>query len=218
MPDETVRDDDPTTRVGDLLAAAAAGQQPAWDAIVARYSGLVWSVARGYRLQVGETDDAVQNAWLRLVENLGRIHDPDHLGSWLATTTRRECLQVLRRRGRIGYPTDDFETNDTVDPAPALDAGLLDDERSAALWAAVNSLPQRCWGLLRTLMASPPPSYAEVSAALDIPIGSIGPTRQRCLEQLRSRVAGHSLLDPRATDPDEDDLAPTPHDSTEGAP
>lgn len=198
MPGQTVGGEGDAVSVVGLLAAAADGDQSAWDALVARYAGLVWSVARGYRLQVGETDDAVQNTWLRLVENLGRIHDPEHLGSWLATTARRECLQVLRRRGRIGYPTDDLAGDPVIDPGPALDAGLLDDERAAALWAAVNTLPQRCWGLLRVLMASPPPSYAEVSAALDIPIGSIGPTRQRCLEQLRSRVTGDPLLDERA--------------------
>ncbi len=200
-----MRDDDPAVSVAELLTAAAGGDQTAWDTLVARYAGLVWSVARGYRLQVGETDDAVQNAWLRLVENLGRIHDPAHLGSWLATTIRRECLQVLRRRGRTGYPTEDVETDAAVDPAPALDAGLLQDERSAALWAAVNTLPQRCWGLLRVLMASPPPSYAEVSAALGIPVGSIGPTRQRCLDQLRARVIGDPLLDDSVTsDPAEE--------------
>jgi RNA polymerase sigma factor (sigma-70 family) len=182
----------------DLLAGSAAGEQAAWDQLVRRFNGLVWSVARGFRLQVGETDDAVQNTWLRLVENLDRISDPEHLGSWLATTTRRECLQVLRRRSRTGYPTESVETLQVPDAAPALDAGLLADERDAALWAAVHELPTRCWSLLRILMASPPPSYAEVAAALDMAIGSIGPTRQRCLDQLRKRVEGDPLLDSHA--------------------
>ena len=122
----------------DLLARSATGEQAAWDQVVRRFNGLVWSVARGFRLQVGETDDAVQNTWLRLVENLDRISDPDHLGSWLATTTRRECLQVLRRRSRTGYPTDSVESLQLPDAAPDLDAGLLADERDAALWAAVH--------------------------------------------------------------------------------
>jgi RNA polymerase sigma factor (sigma-70 family) len=182
----------------DLLAASAAGDQGAWDDLVARYGSLIWAIARGYRLEVGETDDAVQNTWLRLVEHLGRISEPEHLGGWLATTARRECLQLLRRRRRIGYPSDLAAEADPPDPAPALDAALLEGERDGALWAAVQTLPERCWRLLRVLMASPPPSYAEVSAALDMPVGSIGPTRQRCLEQLRSRVAGHPLLDEAA--------------------
>ncbi len=195
MPDDRRRAEGEDASIADLLAASAAGEQAAWDELVRRFSGLVWSVARGYRLQVGETDDAVQNTWLRLVENLGRISEPERLGGWLATTTRRECLQLLRRRGRTGYPTDVLDTLEVDDAAPALDAALLDDERDAALWAAVHALPGRCWALLRTLMASPPPSYAEVSAALDMPIGSIGPTRARCLEQLRGRVRGDPLLD-----------------------
>lgn len=182
-----------------LLAAASAGDQAAWDALVARFANLVWSVASGYRLKVGEDADAVQNTWLRLVENLDRITDPEHLGSWLCTTVRRECLQVLRRRGRIGYPLDLTDHEDAVvDPAPDLDASLLRDERDAALWRAVRTLPERCWSLLRVLMADPAPSYAEVSEALAMPVGSIGPTRQRCLEQLRRDLTGDPLLDHRA--------------------
>jgi RNA polymerase sigma factor (sigma-70 family) len=181
----------------DLLAASAAGDQSAWDELVARFGGLVWAIARSYRLRGGETDDAVQNTWLRLVENLGRISDPEHVGGWLATTARRECLQLLRRRSRTGFTTDTLDAIDPPDPSPDLDASLLTEERDAALWAAVRGLPDRCWALLRVLMASPPPSYAEVSAALDMAVGSIGPTRQRCLEQLRQRVAGDPLLDDR---------------------
>jgi RNA polymerase sigma factor (sigma-70 family) len=178
----------------DLLTSSAAGDQDAWDELVARFGGLVWAIARSYRLKVGETDDAVQNTWLRLVENLGRISDPEHVGSWLATTTRRECLQLLRRRARIGFTTDVLDELDPPDPSPGLDASLLTEERDAALWAAVKALPDRCWALLRVLMASPPPSYSEVSAALDMAVGSIGPTRRRCLEQLRKRVATDPLL------------------------
>ncbi|WP_240917731.1 RNA polymerase sigma factor [Phycicoccus sp. HDW14] len=202
MPGDPMRGEGVERSTADLLAASAAGEQAAWDLLVQRYGGLVWSVARAYRLRVGETDDAVQNTWLRLVEHLTRISDPEHLGGWLATTARRECLQLLRRRGRTGYTTDLLDDLEVEDARPELDAALLAGERDAALWAAVSTLPGRCWALLRTLMASPPPSYAEVAAALDMPVGSIGPTRQRCLEQLRRRVEGDSLLDPRAaTDP-----------------
>ncbi len=205
MPADPGKGDGVDASTADLLAASAAGDQAAWNRLVQRYNGLVWSVARGYRLQVGETDDAVQNTWLRLVENLTRVSDPEHLGAWLATTARRECLQLLRRRGRTGYPSDLLDTLEVEDAAPALDAALLADERDAALWAAVHALPGRCWALLRTLMAAPPPSYAEVAAALDMPIGSIGPTRQRCLEQLRRRVEGDPLLDDRSATPDPTD-------------
>ena len=203
MPDEPGPREALAPSNASLLAAAAAGDQASWDAIVARFTNLLWSVASGYRLKVGEDADAVQNTWLRLVENLDRITDPDHLGSWLCTTLRRECLQVLRRRTRIGYPSELTDQLEVADPAPELDVALLDTERDAALWRAVRRLPDRCWSLLRVLMADPAPSYAEVSEALGMPVGSIGPTRQRCLEQLRRDVTGDPLLDTRADDHDE---------------
>src|SRR5262249_29116411 len=86
-----------------LLEAARQGNRAAWDALVARFNGLVWSIARGYRLGDADAHDAVQMTWLRLVENLDRIADPERLAAWLATTARRECLQLLRkaRRNRI---------------------------------------------------------------------------------------------------------------------
>lgn len=180
--------------VAALVAAAADGDQRAWDALVGRFNGLLWSIAAGYRLQVGEDADAVQNTWLRLVEHLDRIADPEHLGSWLATTVRRECLQILRRRRRIGYSTDTEDLDAVPDDAPDLDAALLDDERDAALWRAVERLSERCRRLLRVLMATPPPSYAEVSAALDMPVGSIGPSRQRCLAALRTLAGADAVL------------------------
>ena len=182
------------TDVRALLTAAAGGDQQSWDALVARFNGLLWSIAGSYRLHVGEDADAVQNTWLRLVEHLDRIDDPDHLGAWLATTVRRECLQVLRRRRRSGYTSDTDDLDQVPGEARELDAALLDDERDAALWQALSRLSDQCRRLLRVLMASPPPSYAEVSAALGMPVGSIGPNRQRCLGRLRAIVEADSAL------------------------
>jgi len=167
----------------ELLAAAGAGDQSSWDELVRRYNGLLWAIARSFRL--AQPEDAVQNTWLRLVENLDRIADPDRLAGWLATTTRRECLQLLRRESR--RPTT--VTADPLVEFPAsdgpVDADLLLAERDAALWRSVDRLAERCRRLLRILMASPPPSYATVGAALGLEIGSIGPARQRCLRDLR---------------------------------
>jgi len=171
-----------------LLRAAREGDQAAWDELVARFNNLVWSVARGFRLSGADAADAVQMTWLRLVENLDRINDPDRLASWLATTTRRECLQHLRKKGRTAVPMDDTILQDVADDAEPLDSGLLLDERDGALWRAFSALGERCRRLLRVMMATPPPSYQEVSEALDIPHGSIGPTRQRCLAALRTIV------------------------------
>ncbi len=172
-----------------LLESAAAGDQRAWDSIVDKYSGLVWSVARGFRLNSADAADVHQATWLRLVEQLGSIRDPERLGAWLATTARREALGLLRRANR-DVPTDDVLTLEPRDASrPEPDHGVLERERDHALWRAFGELPGSCQSLLRMLLVDPPPTYAEVSAALDIPIGSIGPTRSRCLEQLRRKVS-----------------------------
>lgn len=175
---------------GALVRAAAAGDQAAWDALVKRFSGLVWSIARAHRLGPADAADVSQTAWLRLVENLGRLRDPDRVGAWLATTSRNECLRIIRRSGRQ-IPTDldagiDLEADEHL--APAVDTGLLAGERDAELWKAFSAISGRCQALLRLLIADPPPTYEEIGAVLDMPVGSIGPTRARCLEHLRRRA------------------------------
>jgi RNA polymerase sigma factor (sigma-70 family) len=172
-----------------LLGAAAQGDQSAWNSIVDRYQSLLWSVVRSYRLSDSDAQDVIQTTWLRLVEHLGSLRDAEALAGWLGTTVRRECLQLFRRSGRISTTNGD-EWEQVVDPAPPIDHALLVDERDAALWRALTALSDRCQRLLRILMASPPPAYGAVAAALDMPVGSIGPSRQRCLERLRRVVAG----------------------------
>lgn len=173
------------TSTATLLAAAASGDQASWDELVRRHTNLLWSVARSFRLGAADAGDAVQMGWLRLVENLDRITAPDRLDSWLATTVRRECLRILRRTGRESPIAGDDAALDVPDTTE-LDTKLLADERDAELWTAFAGMSQPCQRLLRVLMATPPPSYAAVAAALDMPIGSIGPTRARCLKRLRS--------------------------------
>jgi len=171
-----------------LLEAARQGDQAAWDALVARFTGLVWSIARSYRLGDADAHDAVQMTWLRLVENLDRISDPERLAAWLATTARRECLQLLRKARRNRIDAGANALDDVADPGAPIDADMLLDERDRALWHAVASVSERCQRLLRVLMASPPPAYKEVAAALGMSVGTIGPTRQRCLDRLRQVV------------------------------
>lgn len=172
---------------GELVGAAAAGDQRAWDALVDRFGNLVWAVARGHRLSDADAGDVVQTTWLRLVENLGRIHDPERVGAWLATTARRESLRTIRRNGAVVL-SDDPAVMDPPDDAQPLDAGMLAAERDARLWRCIGRLSDRCQVLLRVLMTDPPPSYEDVATALDMPIGSIGPTRGRCLERLRPMI------------------------------
>ena len=171
-----------------LVRAAAASDREAWDALVNRFSGLVWSITRGYGLDRSDAADVSQTVWLRLVDNLDRLRDPDRVGAWLAATTRHECIRVSRQRRRT-TPTTETEVfeSSSADDDPA--ARLVRSERDAALSLVVASLPDRAQTLLRLLMADPPASYSEVAAGLGIPIGSIGPTRQRCLRTLRTRCA-----------------------------
>jgi RNA polymerase sigma factor (sigma-70 family) len=178
---------DPPYATGVLLKQASDGDQRAWDELVNRFTRLLWSVARAHRLDTPDAADAVQTTWLRLLEHLDRIEDPERLVSWLVTTMRRECLRTLRRTGRerLHAPGETFEPPDPADPA---DVGLILAERDTMLWTAFDQMPDRCRKLLRVLMTSPPPPYEAVAALLEMPIGSIGPTRKRCLNNLRTQL------------------------------
>jgi RNA polymerase sigma factor (sigma-70 family) len=175
---------------GVLAKAAAGGDEVAWKALVARFSGLIWSVTRAYRLGAADAADVFQTTWLRLAEHIGRLDHPEYVGAWLATTARRESLRMARASAKV-IPTDDetvFDLGQAPDPTP--EQAVLGSERADLLWRAFRQLPARCQVLLRLLMAAPPPSYIEVAAAIDRPVGSIGPSRARCLRLLREMLAG----------------------------
>ena len=178
--------------VDDLVRAAAAGDQAAWSELVERFQGLVWATARSFRLSRADAADVAQTTWLRLVENLDRIREPDRLGAWLATTARREAFRHLRLHGRelTSDEADLFEAP-VDDP---LEVALLTEERDTALWRAFAQLSERCQTLLRLLVSEDEPSYEAIGAALDMPIGAIGPTRMRCLDKLRSFVGADPAL------------------------
>lgn len=173
---------------GALVRAAAAGDQEAWDALVERYHRLVWAVVRSYRLSPSDAADVTQVTWLRLVEHLGQLRDPARVGAWLATTARREALRLAGQRRADRDRTADVDLLVLPADTAALDAALLRDEAEAALHRALLTLGERCQQLLRVLAVSPPPSYQEVAEALQMPIGSIGPTRGRCLDRLRTAL------------------------------
>jgi RNA polymerase sigma factor (sigma-70 family) len=166
-----------------LIRAAGDGDEVAWGAIVDRFAGLVWATARAHRLAPADGADVAQTTWLRLVENLDRIKDPERLGAWLATTARRECLRHIRLQGREFATGDDalFEPPSEVRP----EQGLIMRERNTALHRAFGRISERCQALLRLLADPEPPSYDEIASALGMPIGAIGPNRGRCLDQLR---------------------------------
>lgn len=173
----------PAGAVAHLVGLAAAGEERAWRALVDEFAGVVWAVTRAHRLDHADAADVVQATFVRLVEHLGRLQQPDQVGAWLATTARRECLLVLRQRKRVVPPGDALP--EPVDDRPEHGSALVTEERDATLWSAFERLRPRDKALLRMLMADPAPSYEEISAALEMPIGSIGPTRARALERLR---------------------------------
>ena len=187
--------------VAALVRRAATGDARAWDAIVAEYGGLVWSVARGFRFSDAQTADAVQTTWLRLVEHLSEIREPERLAGWLRTTARRACLATLREAGRE-QPTDcadrdrgtaEDRSGVAAEPGPELCALRRDQE--LLVRRAVATLPERQRELIELLVASPAPSYQQISAGLGIPVGSIGPTRARALARLRAALETAGLYD-----------------------
>lgn len=184
--------------VVDLVARARNGDQFAWDQIVERYAPLVWAMCQRFHLPRADADDVGACVWLRLVEKLDTIREPAALPGWLATTTRHECLRVLRTKGRE-TPVEDHER--MVDDAyPAADDWLLTQEKLVALRTAFAGLSERCRKLLELLFADPVTPYDEISTILGMPVGTIGPTRQRCLGKLRASPALVALVDAATTD------------------
>ena len=183
--------DDPTV-VG-LVTRARDGDKDAWDELVQRYAPLVWSVCRRYRLAPADTDDVGQSVWLRLVEHLPGLREPAALPGWIATTTQRECFRLLRATSRV----EPVDPADSADVADSLNMGeqaiaeeeVLRHERHAVIRAALRELSHRCQVLLALLSQDPPAAYDEISRRLQVPIGSIGPNRARCLARLRRTPA-----------------------------
>jgi len=178
---------------GHLVRRAAQGDQRAWNAVVQQYSGLLWSVAREFRLTDTHAADAVQTTWLRLLEDPGAMRRPERLGRWLRTTARRTCLDVIRGAGpeRPTEPhepadgaTDDAPDNPHTDP----EAHVLRQERMGQVRRAVQDLPGPDQQLLELLVASPPLSHEEIGARLGVPVEGIEPTRARLFTGLRTAL------------------------------
>jgi RNA polymerase sigma factor (sigma-70 family) len=168
-----------------LFRRAAEGDLGAWERLVDQYARLIWSITADYKLVESDAADVCQTTWLRLLEHMDRIEHPDRVGSWLAATARNECLRSLAARKRVVLSQDCTELNEAVAHEPEIDERLLAAERAQVVRDALSSLPGRWQRLLEMLMADPPASYADISDELELPIGSIGPTRGRCLDRLR---------------------------------
>lgn len=171
-----------------LVKAAAAGDRTAWNDIVSRYVALLWAIALRHGLNESDAADVVQTTWLRLLEHIDDVRDPARIGSWLATTAQRESLRIVAHRRRMVL-NDDHAVFDGHDRLLApVDEALIAREQAAAARQALDSLPPTWRSLVELLTADPRPSYEQIGADLGLPIGSIGPTRGRCVRRLRAVV------------------------------
>jgi RNA polymerase sigma factor (sigma-70 family) len=174
-----------TTEVAGLVRGAAAGDRRSWERLVDQFARLIWSITADFKLGESDAADVAQTTWLRLLEHIDRIEYPDRVGSWLAATARNECLRGLAARKRVVLAQDEEVLSGAVASSPEIDERILADERDQIVRDAMSRLPGRWQRLLELLMADPPASYADISTELDLPVGSIGPTRGRCLARLR---------------------------------
>jgi RNA polymerase sigma factor (sigma-70 family) len=187
--DDTCARDD----VAGLVERAAGGDRAAWEALVARFSGLIWTIARSHGLGSADAGEVSQTTWLKLFEHLDSILHPERVGAWLATTARRESLRLLRMRDRLSMVSTDLEASVDLSVEEPQGKAVMQQERDQLLHRAFARLPARAQVLLTMLSREPAMSYQEVSLALAMPIGSIGPTRARCLDTLRHHAAALGL-------------------------
>lgn len=189
-----------TDTLDDLVTRARAGESDAWQEIMSRFEGLVRATAHRYRLPATEVDDVTQTVWLRLVENIDRLREPQALPGWVATTAARESGRMLTkaRRSVSVDPTDQAEIDRpdvavlaTDDPSDH----LIREEARDAVRSGLEQLPEQSRLLLRLLSQDPSPSYAEISDRLGMPVGSIGPTRARCLRKLSETATVRPLVE-----------------------
>ena len=186
------RRDDPV--ITGLVTRARNGERQAWDALVERYAPLIWSICRRHRLEAADAADAAQNVWLKLVDHLDSLRDPAALPGWLAATTRRECSRILRAARRPATPVMRWPPGSSGQSRPGGRAGPAHGRAARGPARGVRQLPPGCQQLLALLIHDPALSYAEISARLGIPAGSIGPTRGRCLDKLRHHPAITALI------------------------
>ncbi|HWO02938.1 MAG TPA: sigma-70 family RNA polymerase sigma factor [Blastocatellia bacterium] len=190
-PDLTQRDD------RQLIAACLAGEHTAWEALIARYQRLVYSIPLKLRLSPEDAADIFQSVSLKLYEKLATLRDHDKISSWLITTASRECWRLAARNRREAQPTGSSSEEDS-DPmadipstAPLADEERETLERAQTVRQAVASLPERCRDLLSMLFYQADEwSYAEIAQRMNMPVPSIGPTRARCLEKLKKLLHG----------------------------
>jgi RNA polymerase sigma factor (sigma-70 family) len=181
-------------RAANSFRAYRDGNASGMSTLVDEVTPLLWSVARQQGLSRQAAEDVVQNTWLKLVEHAGEIADPQSVLKWLITTTRRDSW-ATSSRGHREEPSSyaDIRDLEPEQTAPSPEATVLADADERLVWQHFASLPERCQSLLRVIAFAERPDYAAVARALGMPVGSIGPTRGRCLAKLRLAL----VADPR---------------------
>jgi RNA polymerase sigma factor (sigma-70 family) len=182
--------------LGGLLSAARDGDQRAIGQIVTELSPMLWQVARATGLDGGDAEDVLQTVWLKLFAHLDTIREPGALVGWLVTVTRREAWQV-RKTGSRQVPADQEWLSGFADSRPGTEEQVVVSDQHRRLRHALEKLDPRCRELLRIVAFVPRPDYRAVAAELGMPVGSVGPTRGRCLAKLRGELAGTAEGSPR---------------------
>lgn len=167
----------------ETVIAAKAGDDHAWTELVRRFTPALQRVARGYRLPAHDVDDVVQACWESALGNLHALREPEAIGAWLVTTTRRYALRAHQHVVRELLCEEPLP--ETQPAAVCVESQVVEAERDSVLREAVRRLPGRQRAVLQSLIDAPGRSYGEVSAGLGIPVGSIGPTRERGIRRLR---------------------------------
>lgn len=180
---------DADSDVAELIEGAIRQDREAWRAIVVRYTPLLMSVLRGFRLAEADVHDIAQTVWLRLVEHLESLREPRALPGWLTTTARNEAIKALKSGARATPVADIFDSADTEEFADSVENDLMRVQRREALLEAFALLSDRDRELLLLLSSDPPLRYTEIASRMHISIGSIGPTRARALDKLRQSPA-----------------------------
>lgn len=168
--------------LGSLLEAALNGDSDAWESIVGEFTDHLWWITRGYRLDEHTAADVVQTVWIQLIRFGGQIQDPERLGAWLATCTRRECLRRVSPREVPSTMLE--ERSDDGQELP--EEAVLDEEAIGEMLIGFARLSEADQRLLKLLCDVPPRSYQEIAALLGRPVGAIGPSRKRALARLRA--------------------------------
>ncbi len=176
-----------------VFEKAAEGDPDAWADLVGRFGGMIAATGRRYRLTPSDVAELQQTTWLRLVENMHRIEQPERVGGWLATTARRESLLLLKRAAKYRSGADQIFANMPDRHLPEPDARPIAEENDVVIRAAWSRLKPRCQELLSRLIIDDPIGYKDLSELLHMPVGSIGPTRGRCLEHLRRLVEEEAM-------------------------